>query len=127
MTKTFIDRKSKEIRSGNTPKDEGNRPGTGGGAWHCKKSTGRNHRLQRTGQGNIFHVYPPELTERSAVLTEKAPEQTPGGNERSMVVDDEPDTAQMIKVMLKKTRLSSYLFYCRPRGTQGLHRLSRQV
>ena len=65
------------------------------------------------GQGSVFHVYLPRSNDRVPDAKKRAPESPRGKGQRILLVEDEPQTAKMLQLMLEK------LGYCPPRLYQG--------
>jgi signal transduction histidine kinase/ActR/RegA family two-component response regulator len=75
------------------------------------------------GKGSTFHVYLPTLEEAEAEIEEEACPQKTGGNERILLVDDEPQIVDMEKRILEKL---GYRVTARSNGGDALKALQEQ-
>jgi CheY-like chemotaxis protein len=75
------------------------------------------------GKGSAFHVYLPTLEEAEAAMEEEACPQKTNGNERILLVDDEPQIVDMEKRILEKL---GYRVTARSNGADALKVLQEQ-
>lgn len=91
-----------------TTKEEGKGSGMGLAVVHgiVRQHAGTVTVYSQPGQGTIFHIYLPLSREKGVVDSKTASgkeiDALPGGNERIMIVDDEPAIAEVTSTILKR-------------------------